>query len=269
MSLAAIENEARCIVEEAALEAGAKRDVLTALTKNRTDTPPFLLALGLEARIPPKVALTRVTGVHLNVVALQVMDDIADGDCDYLTPAEGAGTATQYLLQNLSYAALLRAEVPADLLRATALDLAGGASAQSLEVRTKIFTPQSARTMAEGFGGRHFSAYLRIMLHGTPYEAEAAKLGHALGIGVAVSSDISSSDPRVMTLVPAQRAEFISWALAATATASQTSLRSLRGQLDRIDAQLLRALALSSNNPHGEPPGLQAGVTEMASLPRS
>ena len=249
MSLPAIASEARRIVEQAALEPSAKEDVLRALAKNGTATPPFLLALGLEAKLSPALVLTRATGVHLNIVALQVMDDIADGDCDYLDPAEGAGTAAQYLLQNLSWAALLDAGLPVAVLRAVALELAGGGSAQSLEVRTEKFSSRAARAMAEGFGGRHYGAYFRLMLHGSAYEAEAAALGYALGIGVAISSDLASNDPRVMSLSRTERAEIISWALAATARASHTTLGCVRAMLDRIDIQLLRAFSLLADAP--------------------
>lgn len=244
MSLAAIQAEARDIATQALLEPSAVRDVLTALAENGTDTPPFLFTLGREAGLDPRVALARATGVHLNIVALQVMDDVADGDCDYLTPAAGAGTATQYMLQNLGYAALLDAGLPPELLRTLALELAGGASAQSLEVRTRVFDPASARVMTEGFGGRHYAAYFRLMLHGTRLEARAAELGRALGIGVAVSSDIRSHDARVMTLLPEERAELIAWALAETAQGSGTSLRTLDALLGRIDTHLLGAFAL-------------------------
>jgi hypothetical protein len=202
------------------------------------------LALALEARVDPATALARATGVHFNIVALQVMDDIADGDCAYISPPEGAGTAAQYVLQNLSYAALLEGGLPALLLRDIASELAGGGSAQSLEVRTGRFSSAAARSMATGFGGRHYAAYFRLMLHGSKYEADAAALGHATGVGVAVSSDLASKDPRVMTLSSTERSELISWALAATSATSRPPLRCLTSLLDRIDLRLLREFAL-------------------------
>lgn len=244
MSLAAIRAEAMRVTESAHLEAHARADVLCALERNANDTSPFLLALGLEAKVRPALALARAVGVYFHIAALQLADDLADGDCDYLTPPVAAGTIAQFMLQNLGYLVLLGADLPTSVLRDTALDLAVGSSAQSLEVRTKRWTLEATRITAESFGAIHYAAYFRLMLHGCAFERDARMWGRGLGIGAAISSDFTSNDPRVMTLPPTSRAELLSWALTATSAASRTPLRCLASALDRIEVQLMRELAL-------------------------
>lgn len=244
MSAGAIRAEARRVVLGAELEPVAETDVLRALDRNANDTPPFLLSVALQAGVDPAAALTRAVAVYFHIAALQVADDIADGDCDYVTPAESAGTIAQFMLQDLGFAVLLDAALPNAILREVVRDFALGASAQSLEVRTKRWTQAETRTTAERFGATHYAAYFRLVLHGSHLEADAARLGRALGIGAAIASDLESSDPRLMTLDAGERAELIAWALGATAAVSGTPLPALNSALDRVELILMREFAL-------------------------
>jgi hypothetical protein len=243
MSIAAVEREAESLLLSASLSAQAHADVRAVLRANRSDMLAFLLALGLDAKVSPASAVRRVAGIFFNIAALQVADDIADGDCDYLDHPEGTGTAAQYILQNLFYKALLTDVLQLDTLVRVADAMVAGAAPQSFEVRGfDAWTLTHAKATAEGFGGAHHGAYFQIMWHGTSFESCAFSTGWAFGVGVSVTSDIRSNDLRFRSLNIDDRVRLIDWALDALAPVREIELPSVRRGLDSMEAQLVAEL---------------------------
>lgn len=242
MSLAAILHEVVTLVDRAGLGPEARADVLAVLHANQSDVLRFMLALGLEANVEPSMALRRAATIYLNIASLQIADDIADGDCDYLDNPAGAGTAAQYILQNLFYSHLIEGGLPARELVAVADDLARGAAPQSIDVRTSQWDLARSRAAAEGFGGAHHSAYFRIVLHRSELENRAAALGQALGNAVSVTSDIRSRDRRFTSLKHDEQIELIDWALDNLEPVRGVALTSLENALTSIENTLVAEL---------------------------
>ena len=242
MSLPAVLHEAEAIVARAGLLPEAHADVLSVLRATQSDVLSFFLALGLESKVAPATALRRAAAIYLNVAALQVADDIADGDCDYLTPPDGAGTAAQFILQNLFYAVLLDERLPHEELRSVADALVRGAGPQSIDVRRREWNIATAMAAAEGFGGAHHSAYFRIALFGSTLQDQAAGLGWALGIGVSVAGDVRSDDPRFRSLPRNEQIELLDWTVNALQPAQAIGLRSIRRAVAPIETVLVGEL---------------------------
>jgi hypothetical protein len=204
----------------------------------------FLLALGLEAKVAPASALHRATAIFFNIAALQVADDIADGDCNYLDHPEGTGTAAQFILQNLFYKTLLSETLPASVLERVADGMIAGAAPQSFEVRGfDPWTLAHAKATAEGFGGAHHGAYFRIMLHGSSHESRALAAGWGFGVGVSVMCDIRSKDRRFYSLAIDDRVRLIDWTLGAIEPVRGIDLPSVRRELDSIETRLVGELS--------------------------
>jgi len=176
-------------------------EVVAALRAARADVAALLWSLGDLAGRDVGLTLDRAAACFLNYGAANLADDLADGDCDYLDEPRRTGSTVQYLLHHVSYLLLIRAAGLSELaLSEVAGDLAAMSGPQRLELRTQTWDLRAARLVAEGITGRQFSAYFRVMWHGTSLAGAAAEVGGAFGFAAHVVTDAASGDPRFTTL---------------------------------------------------------------------
>jgi hypothetical protein len=188
----------------------AERDLVSALGAARSGPLDFVYLAGLDAGLPRDELLARGAAVFFIFAAGNLADDVSDGDCTYLPPRAAPGV--QFMLQNLVFDTLLESSVPRSDLQAAAAELVRGAGQQQREIRTARWTFELAREVALGIAGGQYAAYLRLLWAGTPLSSGAASVGSDLGSAGHVALDITSNDPRVTTLSPADRHALVAWA---------------------------------------------------------
>lgn len=83
------------------LDLDVQRLVAKALTVAAPGPSRVLVDAGLEAGLDADASLTRASTAFLNFAAFNLADDLSDGDCDYLPPAEA--TAVLLILNALFF----------------------------------------------------------------------------------------------------------------------------------------------------------------------
>lgn len=234
MSGGAIYQESLRVLRKLALPEPAERDVMAALEAAHPGPLALLYEAGVEAGLPRETLLIRGSGLFLSFAAGSLADDLCDGDCTYYARPFQVGPYVQFLLQNLAWATLARAEVPGNVLAEAALTLAKAAGPQALEVRTLEWTAPVFRQVAEGLAGQQWAAYLRLLWAGTPL-AERSVAGHFLGIAAHVAEDIRSKDRRFFSMPEADQREVVRWARSGMEGVRRQGLRCLDAALRRID----------------------------------
>ena len=198
----------------------------------------FCFALGREAGVPAAVAEARTVAIAYSVAAVNLADDLADGDCDYLAEPFRSGPTTQYLLQCLFFEKVCALGTPAEVLAAVTRDFEQVAAWQHVEIVTKAWTGELARDVALGITARQVVAYLRIALFGRPPAEHAEALGLDVGLATHVALDAESSDSRFWSIAPRDRDELARSALDAIERAAAFEFEAL----EPIAAQVRRTL---------------------------
>jgi hypothetical protein len=237
----AIYQETLRVLRRQDLPEEAERDVLAALEAAQPGPLGLLYAAGREAGLGNEVVLARGAGIFLSFAAGNLADDLCDGECGYYAEPVRVGPYVQFLLQNLAWATLARAQLPAEVLAEEAHGLARAAGPQALEIRTRQWTAPLFRQVAEGIAGQQWASYLRLLWEGSRL-AERAVAGRWLGIAAHVAEDIRSRDARFFSMPEADQREVVRWARAAVADVRLLGLRCLDGALGRI-APLLPEVA--------------------------
>lgn len=204
----------------------------------------LLDALGREVGLGGAELERRVTAALFEFAAIQLADDLADGDCGYLRPAIEVGPGAQWLLQHLFHAVLLETGVSREDLRAALADLLVVGSAQQDEVRGGPWTLERASTAATGLNGHQYAAYFRLLFAGTSRAPIAVPLGHAFGFAMHVVTDRVSRDARWMGLEARERGALRDEALAAVEKARTHGLRALTEPLRWFEAVLTHPLGV-------------------------
>jgi hypothetical protein len=194
----------------------------------------LLYEAGMEAGLSRELLLVRGTGIFLSFAAGNLADDLSDGDCTYYANPVRIGPYVQFLLQNLAWATLARAQVPSEVLAKAARELAEAAGPQALEVRTLKWTAPVFQQVAQGLAGQQWAAYLQLLWAGTPL-SKCSVAGHGLGIAAHVAEDIRSKDPRFFSMPEADQREVVRWARAGMDGVRRQGLRCLDAALRRID----------------------------------
>ncbi|HYH95158.1 hypothetical protein [Hyalangium sp.] len=234
MSGGSIYQEALRVLRRLGLPEQAEQDVVAALEAAQPGPLALLYEAGVEAGLRREVLLARGTGIFFNFAAGNLADDLSDGDCTYYMHPLRVGPYVQFLLQNLAWATLARAGVPAGVMAEAAQALAVAAGPQALEVRTLAWTAPVFQRVAEGLAGQQWAAYLRLLWAGTPL-AERSVAGHFLGIAAHVAEDIRSKDPRFFSMPEADQREVVRWARAGMDGVRRQGLRCLDAAIRRID----------------------------------
>ncbi|WP_224240438.1 hypothetical protein [Hyalangium gracile] len=234
MSGGAIYQEALRVLRRLGLPEAAERDVVAALEAAQPGPLALLYEAGMEAGLTREALLTRGSGIFLSFAAGNLADDLTDGECSYYAHPSRVGPYVQFLLQNLAWATLARAQVPEEVLVEAARGLAEAAGPQALEVRTREWTAPVFQRVAEGLAGQQWAVYLRLLWAGTPL-AECSVAGRDLGIAAHVAEDIRSRDPRFFSMPEADQREVVRWARAGMDGVRRQKLRCLDAALRRID----------------------------------
>lgn len=240
--------EALRTVQRLKLPDDARRDVTLALEAALPGPLPVLWSAGREAGLSEERLLARGSGLFIAFAAGNLADDLCDGDCTLWPDPERHAPYVQYLLQNLALSELARGGLGADALGRMGWELARGAGPQALEVRTREWTPELYREVAEGIAGRQWAAYFTALLDGTGQEAQAAARGMALGIAAHTAEDRSSGDLRFYTLGAEDRAAICSWA----ADHAERLGEDPAGWVQRLVAPLLQHLRAPEDAPVDE-----------------
>ena len=104
----------------------------------------------------------------------------------------------------------LSSDVEAQVLR----DLIAAEEAQVLELSSSSWNAARLRVVTDGIAGRQWAAYLQVMWAGTPMEDRATEVALDIGRVGLLAGDITSEDPRFVTLSPMERRSVLEEALA-------------------------------------------------------
>lgn len=209
------------------LPAQAESDVVAVLRACRAGPLQLFYDAGREAGLGGSDCIGRGASAFFCYAAGQLADDLADGECGYLEEPIRTGPSVQFMLQALFVVALDKAAVPLGVAARAARDLVRGAAPQQLEVRTRRWSLERARLVAEGISGLQFSAYFQILWHGTRLEAAAEPIGRDFGFAAHVAADARSGDPRFEDLADSDRLALLALTRSAAARAEAAGLACL------------------------------------------
>jgi hypothetical protein len=224
---------ARRHVEEAAVA-----DLSAAIRAVRPGILDFVSALAREAGVAPAIVDARCIAIAYSAAAVNLADDLADAECDYLEEPYRSGPTTQYLLQCLFFQKLCELGTPADVLYQVTCDFEHVAALQHVELTTRSWAFDTSRRVAEGITGRQLAAYLRVALAGSDLAKHALAIGVDVGVATHVAVDAQTRDPRFTTLPDVDKIRLVEVALASTERAEAFGLDSIRP----VSADVHRAL---------------------------
>ncbi len=202
-------------------------DLSASIRSMQTGLLDFAYGLSVEAGVPPAIAEARCVAVFYSASAVNLADDLADGDCDYLAEPYRSGPATQYLLQSLFFQKVCELGLPVEVIFAVTRDFEQVAALQHVELVTDTWTFDVARRVAEGITGRQIAAYLRISLFGTDLARHAEQIGVDVGLATHVALDAESRDPRFTSLDDTDREQLRQLALEAIGRATALELEAI------------------------------------------
>jgi hypothetical protein len=197
----------------------------------------FYYELAVDGGLSPQQLRRRTTPVMLQFAAVQLADDLADGDCSYLPDPGRIGAGCQWTLHHLYAGALVEADLQSDTLSKIAAAFVMVGSAQQEEVRSQQWDLARARRAAIGLNGHQHEAYFTIVLAGTPHEG-LAPVGRDFGVALHMVGDRVSRDPRWQQLDPPARAALRDDARAAVERMRASGLASLARSISWFSAVL-------------------------------
>ncbi len=203
-------------------------DLSSALRAVRPGLLDFVWLATREAGVSRSEAESRCVAVAYSAAAVNLADDLADGDCDYLDEPYKSGPTTQYLLQSLFFQKLCELGMPSVVISAVTRHFERAAAAQHVELTTTAWTTARARQVAEGITGHQLAAYLRVGLHGTPRSEQAEEVGVDVGFAAHVALDADSRDDRFWSLEPSERVTLANDAIDAIERAAALGLAAAR-----------------------------------------
>lgn len=225
---------------------GAARADLIAVM-NRLDPLFFALidSLAREVGLDTAEAVLRRDAIVFEFGAIQLADDLADGDCAYLEQAARRGPGAQWLLQHLFYACMLESTCSASDLSQAVQELIHVGAAQQLEVRRDTWDLESSTEAALGLNGLQFSAYFRVLASGTKWSERLPQVGLDFGLALHVVSDIRSGDRRWSTLSQPEQQQLATAAAEAAQRVARAELTTLAGPAQWFATLLSAARELS------------------------
>jgi hypothetical protein len=235
MSGGAIFRETLGVVLRQRLPEASHEDILATLEAAPREPLEFIYEAGAEAKLPHEDILVRGAAIYFNFCAGSLCDDLSDSDCYYLKEPYRVGPCVQAILQTLFFETLVKAKLPKSVLSSAARELIAAVGVQHVELHTRKWTAELFRKIAEGIGGRQWSAYLQILWCRTPLALRAARIGMAAGIAVVVTEDMQSLDRRFATLSAADKYEIVAWAATAVKALREEHVRCIDALLCTID----------------------------------
>ncbi len=172
----------------------------TLLFRCRASLLQFVYEAGIDAKLAHEPIVRRGLTVAWLNAAIQLSDDLSDGDCDYLDDPLRTGPVLLMILHQLYNAALADAGVSFHTLSRTAELLVSVGSGQYEELQTRRWTERKATLAALKLNGDQHAAFLEIVWAKTPLEKRASRVGRDIGWLVHVYTDIVSKDDRYYSL---------------------------------------------------------------------
>jgi hypothetical protein len=203
----------------------AERDVYAALERVDPASQQLLIQAAEDAALNVRVALERLSCLWMLAATVNLADDLADGDCDYLEPRVAPGVS--FLLHALSGVCAARSELSPAAWADYSEYLAQAAAGQCLEVRAARLDAAGYLEIARLIAGRQYAAYLRILWDGSRLADRALPLGLALGTVGLVMTDVVSNDRRLTEMRHEER---------------ETVLKRAAASLDELTGQGLACL---------------------------
>ena len=188
-------------------------------------TQAFFALAAFDAELAREAAVRRLAAVWTLAAAIHVMDDIADGDCDYL-PAEAA-SGTVVGLHALGVRLAIEGGVTPNGLLLVTESLIRLAAGQNVEVRTKTWSLERYLSVADQIGGHQYRSYLGVLWDGTPLGQHTPEISTAIGRAGMVAHDIATGDRRFFSLPAHDRAPLVAAARAALEALETRRLRSV------------------------------------------
>ncbi len=211
------------------------------------DLLQFVYEAGIDAAHAREVILERGAVVALLASAVQLCDDLSDGDATYLREPRRDGPLALMVLQQLVVDRALCSRVPDAALGLVSKNLLEVGSAQYVELHTKKWTLKLAREVAEGINGAQQAAYLDLLWWGTPLVDRASEIGGDLGFAVHVVTDAQSEDRRFTSLSASHRALLLADARARCRLLVATGLTSVTRRASALYRVLSRLGAASGS----------------------
>jgi hypothetical protein len=227
MSGGAIYQEGLRFLGRQQLPRSTQRELLSVLEACRRGVVDFLFEAGTDAELPLRELLYRAAAILFCACAVNLADDLSDNECTYLRDPSRTGPVLQALLYTMFIRLTGQSSVRSSTLAAALRDLTRSAGAQHTEVCTRRWTAPRFRRVANGIGGRLFSAYLRLLWDNTRLAGRAVQVGQYLGRVVLVSEDMGGPDRRYLALPEEDKRAVESWALAAVEMLRAEGLRCL------------------------------------------
>lgn len=199
------------LIADAGFPRGTRCAAESALAQatGRNQLPILLYAAGQQAELPRRKLLRRTGGLLLHYAAANLVDDLVDGDCDYVDPFELA-PAIAYVLLNLGASVLLEDDRTGAVSMGLR-DFAAAAAAGSTELATQRWSGDRYIEVGHAIAGLQFRGYFRALWAGTTLESEADQVGVAIGILAHVAEDIRSRAHRLMSLDAQSRNGVFTW----------------------------------------------------------
>lgn len=212
MSGAMIYQETLRILRGLNLPETAETDVIAALEVARPNSPLDVAYWAtLQAKLERDESIWRAAAVFFSFAAANLADDVSDGDCHYLAPAQAPGV--QFILQNLVFYCLMKTSIQPGTLRSIAQELIEMGAGQQIEVSTESWNLERAKIVAETIAGRQYAAYLQILWGETKFADQARDWGQKLGNAAQISIDLQSNDARLLSMPPEDIRAILRWAL--------------------------------------------------------
>ncbi len=201
----------------------------------------LLLQAGQDAGLDRAEEIDRASACFLTFSAFNLSDDLSDGECTYLPPPQAQ--AVVLILNPLFAASLRELHLPSEVEALVLRDLVAAEEAQVLELSTVSWDAARLRVVTDGIAGRQWAAYLRIMWAGTPMESLSAEVALAIGRVGLLAGDITSEDPRFVTLPPSDQRVAITEALAELRALESVGTRVAQSVVDECEPIITARLA--------------------------
>lgn len=141
------------------------------------------------------------TGLFLLFAWGNLVDDMADAECDYIENPERMGPVISFLLRCLADEYLLQeAKVAPNVLARVNHLFAMAASLGIKELGTKHWDAERWIEVTQGIAGMQYQAYLQLLWNQTELECIAEDVGTKVGLVSSYYYDLESDDPRLCSL---------------------------------------------------------------------
>jgi hypothetical protein len=198
-------------VQQLNVPASVRVDLKQVLCAAQPDPSALLLAAAQDAGLNAEEGLKRAVGIDLCYCAGHLADDLIDGDATYLEKPATSGPVLQFLLQALAQSTLAESGISKLSLSRAQRRLAEATGPQALEFEPTFWTVARYQRLGEAILGHQWAAYLSLLWDGTSLQAEATRVGIALGIAAHVAADRASQSSRLMRLAGPERALVLRW----------------------------------------------------------